>query len=44
MKENYFNKVATEGIMKAFEEEVRLQYFTLRNYQAFREEFEGYTR
>lgn len=30
--------------MKDLEREVALSYFSMRDYQAFREEFEGYSR
>jgi hypothetical protein len=30
--------------MKDMEQQVAMSYFSMRDYQAFREEFEGYTR
>ena len=44
LQENYFNKTAVDGLMKDLEQQVALSYFSMRDYQAFREEFEVYSR
>lgn len=44
LQQNYFNKATVDGLMKDMEQQVASHYFSLHDYQAFREEFEGYGR
>ena len=32
LQENYFNKAAIEGLLKSLEEQVQIEYFTLREF------------